>query len=314
MRPALLLVCTLPLLGCGLGERRIVDVSDSFCAARLRQAVPSLPPPGPGEASRLLAGGFSADAIETAEAIGVLGRMQALIDTERRPGNGVPVILARQAVTDRVLLALLDVQATLATIDCEGERADQLRGQLQRNETRRARNLGLAGILIGAGTAALTGGLSLAGAAAAGDTVGIIGGSAEAAVASTLLFGSTSGLLRTRTNLLAEIHRQPAQSSLFPPTVWRYLTRRDAPGEPNIAEEIVAEWRAAGLLDGEPELDPLFLGEARLAIEDLERRDAMLDLTEARIALMSRDLRQLLEEVTARPVPTYGRGRRAGPP
>ncbi len=308
MRAALLLACTLPLLGCGLGERRIVDVGDGFCATGLRQARPSLPPPAPGEVERLLAGGFSADAIEAAEAIGVMGRMQALIETERRPGNGVPLILARQAVTDRVLLALLDVQATLALLDCEGERADQLRGQLQRNEARRARNLGLAGILIGASTAALTGGLSLAGSTAAGDTVGIIGGSAEAAVASTLLFGSTSGVLRTRSNLLAEIHRQPAESNLFPATVWRYLTRRDAPDSPNIAEEIVAEWRAAGLLEVAAEDDPLFRGEARLGIDDLERRDAMLDLTEARIALMSRDLRLLLEEVTSRPIPRYRRG------
>jgi hypothetical protein len=307
VRAALALACALPLLGCGLGERRVTDVGDSFCASRLRASVAHLPAPAPGEAERLLAAGFSAEAIETAEAIGVLGRMQALAETERRPGNGVPVILARQAVTDRVLLALLDVQATLATIDCEGERADQLRGQLQRNEARRARNLGLAGILIGASTAALTGGLSLAGSTAAGDTAGIIGGASEAGVASLLLFGSGSGMLRTRANLLAEIYRQPAQSSLFPPIVWRYLTRRDAPGETNIAEEIVAEWRGAGLLEEAEADDPLFRPEARLTIDELERRDAMLDLTEARIALMSRDLRQLLEEVTSRPVPTRAR-------
>lgn len=306
MRAAPFLACALLLSGCGLGERRVTDVGDNFCASRIQASVVHLPAPAPGEAERLLAGGFSADAVETAEAIGVLGRMRALIETERRPGNGVPVILARQAVTDRVLLALLDVQATLATIDCEGERADQLRGQLQRNEARRARNLGLAGILIGASTAALTGGLSLAGAQAAGDTVGIIGGASEAGVASMLLFGGGNGLLRTRANLLAEIYRQPAQSTLFPPTVWRYLTRRDAPGAANIAEEIVAEWRAAGLLEEAD--DPLFRPEARLGIDELERRDAMLDLTEARIALMSRDLRQLLEEVTSRPIPRYRRG------
>lgn len=302
MRAALVLASGLLLAGCGLGERRVTDVGDSFCANRLRTTAAHLPSPAPGQAERLRAAGFTADAIETAEAIGVLDRMEALIDAERRPGNGVPVILARQAVTDRVLLALLDVQATLATIDCEGERADQLRGQLARNEARRARNLGLAGILIGASTAALTGGLSLAGSTPAGDTVGIIGGSTEAAVASMLLFGGGDGLLRTRANLLAEIHRQPARSSLFPPVVWRYLTRRDAPGEPNIAEDIVAEWRAAGLLEGAGEEDPLFQPEARLTIEQLERRDAMLDLAEARIALMSRDLRQLLEEVTGRPI------------
>jgi hypothetical protein len=303
VRAALALAGALLLAGCGLGERQVSDVGDSFCANRLRPSAVALPPPAAGQAERLAQAGFSAEVIRTAEAIGALDRMQALVETERRPGNGVPVILARQAVTDRVVLALLDVQAMLATIDCEGERADQLRGQLARNEARRARNLGLAGILVGAGTAALTGGLSLAGSAASANTAGIVGGSAEAGVASLLLFGGASGVLRSRSNLLAEVYRQPAQSTLFPATIWRYLTRRDAPGQPSIAEEIVAEWRSAGLLE-EPEAEePLFRPEARLAIEDLERRDAMLDLTEARIALMSRDLRQLLEEVTARPVP-----------
>ncbi|WP_165585612.1 hypothetical protein [Roseococcus sp. SYP-B2431] len=272
-------------------------MASSFCAARVERRASPLPPPDPDRARVVATLGFSSEAVEIAEVIGALDAMEALVAAEGRPAVGVNFLLARQAVTDRVLLATLDVNASLAAIDCEGERGDSLRGQLQRVESRRARNLGLASILLGATTAALTGGLGLAGANSADDIVGIIGGAAEASLGGALLYNSTSGRLRTRNNLLGEIWRSPEQSTLFPPTVWRYLTRREAPDAPSIAEEIAAGWREAGLAsDG----DALFEAEGEFTVGDLERRDAMLDLLEARIALMSRDLRILLEEVVVR--------------
>lgn len=204
------------------------------------------------------------------------------------------------------MLAILDVNATLGAIDCEGERGDQLRGQLQRREARRARNMGLAGILVGAATAAISGGLSLWGATNSGDIAGIVGGSLGAAIGGTLLYDPASGTLRSRTNLLAEIYRPPEHSALFPPTVWRYLTHRDTPGARNIVEEVMAEWRSAGLVDADDGEDELFAEVGSFSVNDLERRDAMLDLLEARVALMSRDLRALLEEVVARPLPDPG--------
>lgn len=290
------------LAGCAATPTR--DVGTSFCAARVeRRAVP-LPPSNPARAEALVAQGVSREAAQMAEVIGAVEGLEALFVAERGRALDVRYLMARQAVADRVLLAMLDVNATLAAIDCEGERGDSLRGQLQRIEARRARNLGLASILLGATTAALSGGLGLAGVGSAGDIVGIVGGTAEASIGGALLYGSASGPLRTRRNLLGEIQRHPEQSALFPPTVWRYLTRREA-GSPSIAEEITASWRSAGLLR---EDDPLLAPEGVFTVEDLERRDAMLDLLEARIALMSRDLRVLLEEMIERRAPPH-RGR-----
>jgi hypothetical protein len=215
----------------------------------------------------------------------------------------------RQNVMDRVLLATLDVSSTLAEIDCEGERGDHLRGRLQRIENRRTRRLSLATIMVGAFTAAVSGGLGLAG-AAGGDLAAIVGGTTEASVASTLLLGPASGEpLHTRRNLLRDVWEGPADSLLFPRSVWRFLNRRPGgdPQRPTVAEDLRAEWRSDGRL-GPPgsteergRVALLFGDGGTYTVDDLELRDATLDLLEASVALMSRDLRVLLEELLARP-------------
>jgi hypothetical protein len=107
--------------------------------------------------------------------------------------------------------------------------------------------------MVGALTAALSGGLSAAGAAGAGSAPGIAGGAAEASVATSLLFGSATGELRTERNLLREVWERPARSDLFPPWVWRFLTKRPDgnPDRATVAEVAVAEWRAGELLGRE---------------------------------------------------------------
>ncbi|MDB5414605.1 MAG: hypothetical protein JWR10_2940 [Rubritepida sp.] len=293
----------LSLGACAHNAASTNDVSENFCTTRVDRSVLPLALPAPGQAEGLVARGLNADRVETAEVIGALGALDALVAAEDR-GDGVAVLLARQLLHERVLLAMLDLQTANASLDCENERGDRLRGQLQRVDARRTRNLGLAGVLIGATTAAVSGGLSLGAASTASDIVGIVGGSAEAVAGGTVLFATTSGTLRTQTNLVEEVWRQPGQSTLFPATVWRYLTRRDEEGAANLADEIKAEWLAAGLIDDEDGLHALVLAsEGIFTIDDLERRDAMLLLIEARVTLLNRDLRLLLEAIVARPAP-----------
>ncbi|MDB5378260.1 MAG: hypothetical protein JWR00_2706 [Rubritepida sp.] len=271
-----------------------------------------LNPARPGQAEALVARGLDPDMVETADVIGALGALEDMLAAERRADGGISLLLARQALHDRVLLAMLGVQTAFAALDCEDERGDRLRGQLQRIDARRTRNLGLANVLIGAATAVAAGGLSIGGLANASDIAGIIGGSAGAAAGGMVLFATTSGTLRTHTNLLDEVWRQPEESALFPPTVWRYLTRRDAPGQPNLADEIKQEWIDAGLVDDEDGNHALvFSSDGVFTIDDLERRDAMLQLLEARVTLMSRDLRLLLEAIVARPAVAMPAARQA---
>ncbi|MEI6158188.1 MAG: hypothetical protein WCP77_00025 [Roseococcus sp.] len=307
--PALALLL---LAGCGAAPPP--EVADRFCTTRIERSAITLPPAAPGQIEALRAAGFSSDGLETAEAIGALDILQRLVRAERAPRPDVPLLLARQQLTQHVLLGLLDVQATLAAIDCAGERGAQLRATLVRMDSQSSRNLGLAGLVIGGATAAITGGLSLASLSNAGDIAGIIGGSLGSAVGGAQLYVGASGQLRAQANPLAELRNQPEHSTIFPATVWRYLTRRDAPGEPNVAEDILAEWRSAGLISDDGAADLLFAPEARVGVDDLDRRDAMYDLLEARIALMNRDLRLFLEEIVARPLTVPPQSRRARAP
>jgi hypothetical protein len=275
------------------------------------------------EEGRLRAAGFSPQAIAAAHAIGagpVLLRLVAPEAAAPRRGRGEEALWLRQAATEAIVLGQLEVAGTIAEIDCEGERGDQLRVRLQAALDRRARVLGVATILAGAATAALTGGLSIAGAATAGNIAGIAGGATEAGLATTLLFGEARGELRTPRNLLGEVWRRPERPVLIPGSVWRYLTRRD-PGEPEAPsrlDRLLAEWRVPELL-GAPgseterrRAELLFGDGGAFTPGDLEIRDAMLDLLETTVALMNQDLRALLLELGARhPAAAPGQGRGA---
>lgn len=313
---AALLAAALLAAGCaGPADRpapSLLADDDRLCATRV-PTQPAVSEEAPGaDPGRLVALGFSRNAAEVAEAIGAGAPLLRMAMLEAGGPRGlaqeVQVLRLRQAVMDRIMAAMLDVSGMLAAIDCEGERGDQLRVHLQGIESRRNRGLGIASIMVGALTAAVSGGLSVAGAGGS-DIAAMTGGLAEASVATALLFGSASGRLKSERNLLREIWEQPARSALFPAPVWRYLTRRPAgeAGQPSVAETVVAAWRAAGLL-GEPgsateraRIALLFGPGGEYGVEELEARDAMLDLLEAQIALMSGDLRLLLQELLVRP-------------
>jgi hypothetical protein len=208
-------------------------------------------------------------------------------------------------LTEAIMLAILDVASTLAEIDCEGERGDKLRGRLQGAVDRRAYRINVATIMTGAATAAVTGGLSIVGPAVAANIAGIVGGTAEAGLATSLLFGEVTGDLHTSRNLLREVWDKPAQPRLLPKSIWRYLNRHDPadPQAPSHRDRLIAEWRTPEMLgapgsDRERDRIALLLGTGgSYSPGDLDIRDAMLDLLQASVALMNQDLRSLLGEV-----------------
>lgn len=247
--------------------------------------------------------GFSPRAVSVADVIGALQPLATMLRVVPLRDGGLQAFMARQTVINYVALAQLEVEAAQAALQCEGERGDILRARLDQIESNRSRNLSLAGLVISAGFAALSGGLSLAGAANASDIVNIAGGAAGAAAAGALLYGDPTGRLNLHHTLLDELRHQPARARHFPPRVWRYLTTPPAPGRPTPAEEIIEDWRSAGLLPPIGETSALFQADAVLSSDELQERGAMLDQLRARVALMSRSLRELMEEVLAVPLP-----------
>jgi hypothetical protein len=317
------LAAALLLGGCaGGGAGAGVAEADRLCAphalANARAVAPADPPLPPEAfqaiAAPLAARGYSRPALEVADAIGALGPLRRLtaLQGAARPGGTAAALerlRLRQLVGERIMLAMLDANAAVAELDCEGERGDQLQTRLQGIESRRARRLTLASILAGALTAGMTGGLSLGAQETAASLAGIVGGATEASLAGSLLFGGASGPLRTERNMLAELWERPEQARLYPETVWRYLTRRrngaDGQGGTSVADVLVAEWRAGdrfgppGSEEERARIALLFGPGGTYSIEDLEVREALLELVQAGVALMSQDLRLLLTELQA---------------
>ena len=313
---AALLGLLLALGGCGTGgpvaqDRRARAAAERICA----QHGPPTPAPRQwqGEARRdpsrartaLAQGGFSASAIGAAEAIGAEGLLLRLVALGGGPAGGArtaEALRVRLELTEAIMLGILDVASTLAEIDCEGERGDQLRTRLQASLDRRLYRLNIATILTGAATAAATGALAFVSTAAASNIAGIVGGNAEAGLGLALLFGEASGELRTPRNMLREIWDRPAEARLMPASVWRYLNRADAEGATPL-DRLIAEWCTQELL-GEPgseaerERGALFLGPGGAYTPgDLDTREAMLELLQASVAMLNQDLRNLLAEV-----------------
>lgn len=269
-------------------------------------ALPAVPPaPAPAATSLAALDAAAArlalpqEAVEAADTVGALPALEALA-APRRPGlrGEVERLRLRQEVQRRVLLGMLDVAGTLAALDCEGERGDQLRALLSARETRRNRALNLAAIAFGAGTAAISGGLALAGATTAADALSLGGGVGEAAAGTGLLFSRSEAELRHRRNMLRDIQDGPERAEHFPPLVWRHLTRPRPDGTTGRGR-ILRQWQAGGFL-GEARQEALLLGPGgRYGVDELDARDELLGAVEAEVATLHRGLALILRQQAA---------------
>ncbi len=285
------------LAGCATApEIRSGIESERLCAPPEAGPGASLPPVAPlatveAVATRL---GKPVLAVLMADTLGLLPELDAI--ARPRPGlaGEVARLRRRQLLQDRLMLAMLEAAGTMAAIDCEGERGDQLRGLLQAREDRRNRRLSIASIALGAATATVTGGLSLAGAATAADIAAIAGGTGEAAAGAGLLFTREEAELRHSRNLLAELDGQEGRH--LPALVRRHLLR-ERPDGPPLATRILAQWESGPLAgeDGAATRALVLAEGGRYGVGELSARDAMLDLLEAQVALMNRELRLLLD-------------------
>ncbi len=140
------------LAGCAAGpEIRSGIESERLCAppeAGLGHALPPLAPLAVVEATAARHG-KPVLAVLMADTLGLLPELEAI--ARPRPGlaGEVAKLRRRQLVQERLMLAMLEAAGTMAAIDCEGERGDQLRGLLQAREDRRNRRLSIASIALG---------------------------------------------------------------------------------------------------------------------------------------------------------------------
>jgi hypothetical protein len=197
-----------------------------------------------------LAGRFSNEALVIADVVGVLPHLEQLSRQEREGRrHTLEFIETRQGLTDRLFLALFEINGMVAEITCERDRADQVADRMEEADGATVRNLTLASVLIGGVASIVSGAVGLAGGSSvAVDASTLSGGVLASIFGGTALFTKSHHPFRHERNLLKDLWEDGGRSTLFSPTVWRYLhtARLDGQGTPR--EEIMKGWQQEGRL------------------------------------------------------------------
>jgi hypothetical protein len=216
------------------------------------------------------------------------------------------ILWLHQHISERVMAASLQVDATIAQIDNEIAQANEVHSFLADKRDRTVARANLLSAMIGGGLGATSSGLQLSSALnkpAAGVGIGAGTASAGLAIAGIHAQKGKTEEFRFDSNMLSEFFDRPAlPDSHYPKTVWTFLNET-APSEPEDATrktQLMQGWvrvkRIESLQDAQK------IGRVtsqpdeglRLSIDDFEDRAAMLQDVRARISYLKRDLGALL--------------------
>jgi hypothetical protein len=244
----------------------------------------------------------------TAQLIGVLSEITLLqkLSDSTAPADRWQILWLHQHISERVIDASLQVDATIAQIDNEIARANEVRGYLADRRDRIVSRANLLSVIIGGALGATSSGLQLSSnltkPAAA---VGIGAGTSSAGLALAGIHAQTgrSSHFEFQSNMLAEFFDRPIlPNSHYPATVWIFLTEPSPNGPANVSrkEDLIQTWirvRRIDSLASTEKIDRVTSEPSellKLSIDDFDDRAAMLQDVRARISYLKRDLGALL--------------------
>jgi hypothetical protein len=242
----------------------------------------------------------------TAELIKVSSELKRLekLSTSPVPADRWQILWLHQHISEQVLAAALQVDATLAQIDNEIARANEVRGYLSDRRDRAVSRTNLLSVLVGGAVGATSSGLQLSSSLtrpAAG--VGIAAGTLSAGLALTGIHQEKgkSSPFDFESNMLAEFFDRPAlPNSQYPATIWVFLNEVYGPTGLTRKEQLLQTWvqvKRIDSLSSTEKIDRLTSEPSqslKLSIDDFEDRGAMLQDVRARISYFKRDLGALL--------------------
>jgi hypothetical protein len=249
----------------------------------------------------------------TAELIKVSSEIRQLqkLSASTAPADRWQILWLHQHISERVMAASLQVDATLAQIDNEIARANEVRGYLADRRDRAVSRANLLSVLVGGAVGATSSGLQLSSnltKPAAG--VGIGAGTLSAGLALAGIHqekGKTSPF-DFDSNMLAEFFDRPTlPNSQYPATIWMFLNEIGLSGPAGLTrkEQLLQTWvqvRRIDSLSSTEKIDRLTSQPSEnlhLTIDDFEDRGAMLQDVRARISYLKRDLGALLTSLPA---------------
>jgi hypothetical protein len=244
----------------------------------------------------------------TAQLIKVSAEITQLqrLSTSTAPADRWHILWLHQHISEQVMAASLQVDATLAQIDNEIARANEVRGYLADRRDRAVSRANLLSVLVGGAVGATSSGLQLSSnltKPAAG--VGIGAGTLSAGLALAGIHqekGKTSPF-DFDSNMLAEFFDRPTlPNSQYPATIWIFLNETSPSGPAGLTrkEQLLQTWVQVKRIDSLSSTDKIDRLTSQpsenlhLTIDDFEDRGAMLQDVRARISYLKRDLGALL--------------------
>jgi hypothetical protein len=227
------------------------------------------------------------------------------------PADRWQILWLHQRISEQVMAASLQVDATIAQIDNEIARANEVRGYLADRRDHSVSRANLLGVIVGGAVGATSSGLQLSSnltKPAAGVGIGAGTLSAGFALAGIHAQKGKSSIFDFESNMLAEFFDRPTlPNSQYPSTIWIFLNEEGSNGPAGFTrkEQLLQTWvqvKRIDSLSSAEKIDHLTSQPSenlRLTIDDFEDRGAMLQDVRARIAYLKRDLGALLASLPA---------------
>jgi hypothetical protein len=262
--------------------------------------------PSPAETQNLTPTQSTAPGIEnTARLVGVLPDLTEL----RKLSDGTAqadrwrILWLHQNISERIMAASLQVDATIAQIDNEISRANEVHSYLADRRDRTVNRVNLLSVIVGGGLGATSSGLQLSSTLskpAAGVGIGAGTLSAGLALVGIRAQKGKSRQFEFQSNMLAVFFDRPAlPDSHYPATIWTFLNESADPNGLNgltRRQQLVQTWIDVQRIDSLASTDKIDRLTSQpserldLSIDDFEDRAAMLQDVRARISFLKRDL------------------------
>jgi hypothetical protein len=234
-----------------------------------------------------------------------VSRLQQL-STGSVPADRWQILWLHQRISEQVMAASLQVDATIAQIDNEIARSNEVRGFLSDRRDRAVSRANLLSAIVGGTVGATSSGLQLSSSLskpAAGVGIGAGTLSAGFALAGIHAEKGKTSPFNFESNMLAEFFDRPTlPNSQYPATIWTFLNEVSPTGEAGLTrkQQLLQTWVQVERIDSLSSVDKIDRLTSqpsqtlKLTIDDFEDRAAMLEDVRARISYFKRDLSTLL--------------------
>jgi hypothetical protein len=217
------------------------------------------------------------------------------------------LLFVRQQIDERLNLAVLDISSVLAEVECEKDRAIQLRTHLMHVTNKHVKVLNIGSIVVGAVATVVSSVISLY---KPNDnlliqSVSIAGATVGGYLALKQIFISRKAYFNHPRNHLRDIWQNSSRPTTFPPNVWHFLTKQYIVDGKSMTgrQMLIKQFIDIGAMAKTNKRDntnraSLFFGNGGYyTVNTLTDRINMLELLETEINLMKYDLKRLHQEI-----------------